>query len=403
MKYAELSLLNSIGQEFSATLNLDTVIDAIMSRVKDVLNCEASSVILYDEAKDSLVFYGASGAGAKVVKGLSIPRDKGIAGWVFKNRKPVIVEDVENDERFYHEVDRITSIKTRSIVCVPVEKQQRTFGVLEGINKIDGNFTRKDQEMLMAISRLAGISIENSIIYKNLELKNRELLEMNREMEEFVSIVSHDIQTPLAAIEGYIRLINREMTSILQTNSDLKNYIERISLNTQHLLNFIRKLLNYLKLRSRTVIIDEFNPGGVIEEILIKLEGEIRERNAKLVVSSFDTIRCDRFLFHQVLFNLIQNSLKYTSGVEQPVIEVGMKDCGHERHFYVRDNGPGLSEDEQKRIFNIYARNESRNLENGYGIGLAFVKRAVELQGGTVWFETKPSMGATFFFSLPKI
>lgn len=403
MKYAELSLLNGIGQEFSATLNLDTVIDTIMSRVRDVLKCEASSVILYDEAKDSLVFYGASGAGAKFVKGLSIPSDKGIAGWVFKNRKPVMVEDVEKDKRFYQEVDRITSIKTRSIVCVPVEKRQRAFGVLEGINKIDGNFTRKDQEMLMAISRLAGISIENSVIYKNLELKNRELLEVNREMEEFVSIVSHDIQTPLAAIEGYTRLINLEMTNILQTNSDLKNYMERISLNTQHLLNFIRKLLNYLKLRSRTVVIDEFNPSGVIEEILIKLEGEIRERNARLVVSSFDTIRCDRFLFHQILFNLIQNSLKYTSGVEQPVIEVGMKDCGHERHFYIRDNGPGLSEDEKKRIFNIYARNENKSLENGYGIGLAFVKRAVELQGGNVWFETKPSMGATFFFSLPKI
>jgi signal transduction histidine kinase len=193
------------------------------------------------------------------------------------------------------------------------------------------------------------------------------------------------------------------MTKILQTNSDLKNYIERISLNTQHLLNFIRKLLNYLKLRSRSVVVDEFDPAGVIEEILIKLEGEIRERNAKIIASGFKKIKCDRFLFHQILFNLIQNSLKYTHGVEQPVIEVGMKDCGNESHFYVRDNGPGLSEDEKSCIFNIYARNEDRSLKNGYGIGLAFVKRAVELQGGNVWFETEPSKGTTFFFSIPKI
>lgn len=404
MKYQELSLLNRIGQEFSASLNLDTVIDAIMSRVKDVLKCEASSVILYEELKDTLVFYAASGAGATAVKGLSIPKGKGIAGWVFENRKPVIVKDVEKDERFYPEIDKITRIQTKSIVCVPVEKKKRMIGVLEGINKIGGTFTMKDQEMLTAISQLAGISIENSIIHKNLELKNQELLEMNREMEEFVHFVSHDLQTPLASIEGYIHLIKLEMADLLKKNSDLKNYIERIDINSQHQLQFIRRLLNYIKLRSRKIILDRFNPKGVLDEILVQLEAVIKGKNATVMVASnFDTIKCDRFLFHQILFNLIQNSLKYIRGVEQPLIEVGVEDYVHERHFYVRDNGPGLSEDDQKRIFNLYERSGSRNLQDGYGIGLAFVKKAVEMQGGTVWVENRPSAGATFFFSLLKL
>jgi GAF domain-containing protein len=96
----DLNLLNEIGKEFSSSLDLDSVIDTIMSRVKDVLECEASSVILYDEIKDSLVFYAASGAGAAALKGLSIPADSGVAGWVFTNRTPLMVGDTTADERF---------------------------------------------------------------------------------------------------------------------------------------------------------------------------------------------------------------------------------------------------------------------------------------------------------------
>ncbi|MCK4803841.1 MAG: GAF domain-containing protein, partial [Spirochaetes bacterium] len=214
----EIHMLSQIGQDFSSSLDLENVIDKIMSRVKEVLQCEASSVILFDEARDSLVFYAASGAGAKEVEGLTIPKGKGLAGWVFDHQEPVIVDEIEKDDRFYSAIDKITHMKTRCLICVPVIKKDRKLGVLEGINKINGAFSQEDLDLLTAISQLAGISIENSMIHKNLEQKNNELAIINKEMEEFVHIVSHDLQTPLASIDGYVGLIKNEMASLLETN-----------------------------------------------------------------------------------------------------------------------------------------------------------------------------------------
>jgi len=402
IKIRELALLNQIGQEFSASLDLDSVIDTIMSRVKNVLECEASSVILYDKMKDSLVFYAASGAGSKSVKGLSIPMGRGIAGWVFTNRKAVVVDEAENDERFYPGIDKITGIKTKSLVCIPVEKNRRMIGVIEALNKMNDTFSEKDLDMLTAISQLAGISIENSIIHKNLEQKNTQLVQMNKELEEFVHIVSHDLQTPLASIEGYVGLIRSEMGRFLRENPDFSNYIERISENSQSMLQFIRRLLNYIKIKDNQISIDEFNPAGVVEEILVLLEKEIHEKNARILFpSNFKNIHYDRYIFHHILLNLLQNSLKYTAKGKQPVIEIGFHEEQNEIHFFIRDNGPGLSKEEQVRIFNLYEGRGKRELTDGFGIGLAFVKKAVELCGGTVWVENPQGRGTTFYFSVP--
>ena len=93
ISYSDIMLLNQIGQDFTSQLDFDNVIDTIMFRVKNVLHCEASSVILYDQVRDALVFYAASGAGAREIEGLTIPRGRGFAGWVFERDEPVVVED----------------------------------------------------------------------------------------------------------------------------------------------------------------------------------------------------------------------------------------------------------------------------------------------------------------------
>ena len=410
MKAEELSLLNRIGKEFSSTLDLRVVIGRVMSRVKEVLSCEASSVILYDEIKDSLVFYAASGAGAREVTGLSIPKGRGIAGWVYVHGSPLIVHDASNDSRFYPGIDRITGIATKSLICVPITKDDRMLGVIEGINKEYGDFDQKDIEMLTAIAQLAAISIENSKVHEKLERKNSELIQVNREMEEFVHIVSHDLQAPLIAIEGYASLIKSEMGDLLHRDIALKGYLERIEMNCRNTLQFVRRLLDYSRLKRSSIVIDVFNPLGVLREVQEQLRTEIERRKVRLIYpKNFPIIRHDRSLFHHILLNLIQNSLKYANSdyqghahAEEPVIEVGFREEEYEFHFFVRDSGPGLSKEDQKRIFNIYERGGNSEISNGYGIGLAFVKKAVQMLNGTVWVESKRGAGTTFYFSVKR-
>ena len=331
ISYRDIHLLNQIGQEFSSSLDFDSVIETVMSRVREVLQCEAGSVMLFDEARDSLVFYAASGAGAREVKGLTIPKGKGIAGWVFEHKEPIIVNEAETDARFYPEIDKTTHIKTYSLICVPLKRKNKMLGVIEGINKSGGHFTDLDLDLLIAISQLAGISIENSLIHQKLEQKSENLARLNEEMEEFVNIVSHDLQTPLASINGYVRLIHTEMRDLLETNRPLKDYVVRIEENTKNAFHFIKHLLSLIKLKDSAVFVQEFDPSGVFEEIAVVLEDEIRYREA--TVRNHMTLRrilYDRSIFYHMLLNLVQNSLKYAFPGRKPVIEVGVKENGEE-------------------------------------------------------------------------
>ena len=399
----ELHLLNQIGRDFSSSLDFESIIDMIMSRVKDVIKCEASSVILFDETRDSLVFYAASGAGAKEVEGLTIPRGKGFAGWVFDNQEAVIVDEVNKDPRFYSGIDDITHMQTGSLICVPVGNKDKKLGVIEGINKIDGSFTGRDLDLLIAISQLAGISIENSMIHRNLEQKNNDLDRLNKEMDDFVNIVSHDLQTPLASIEGYVGLIKDEITSMLESNADLNNYLNRIEQNCKNMFNFISHLRSLVRLNKDSLSFQEFDPAAVLDEICALLEDLIREKNADVIYnSSLHVIRYDRTLFYHILYNLVQNSLKYSAKCRKPVIKIETEEKENEIHFLIMDNGAGISTDDQEKIFSFYTRGKNAKMADGYGLGLAFVKKIVELFDGKVWVETEPDKGSIFYFSLPR-
>jgi signal transduction histidine kinase len=403
ISYQDIQLLNQIGQDFSSHLDFDKVIHTIMMRVKNVLRCEASSVILYDEEDESLVFYAASGIGSRKIRGLKVPRGKGFAWWVFDNQAPVVVDDPLKDERFYSGIDKITHNKTRSLICVPIRKKDRVLGVIEGINKVEGTFTDGDLDLLTSISQFAGISIENSIIHKNLEEKNKKLAMLNKEMEEFVHIVSHDLQTPIASIEGYVGLIKSEMNDVLTSNRDLNTYITRIAENCRHTFHFIRRLLSFIKLSETNISVQEFDPTSVLDDVLVVLEDDIRSTHAKIVDNlHIRRVSFDRSIFYHILLNLIQNSLKYAITDKKPLIEIGDEEENGWVNFFIRDNGPGISKGDRERIFKFYERGDSLGPVDGFGVGLAFVKKAVEMFEGKVWVETEKNKGSTFYFSIKR-
>jgi len=400
---SDLILFNRISQEFFSSLEFDKVMSKVLSRTKEILDCEASSVILYNESTDSLVLYAASGAGAKVVKGLSIPRGRGFAGWVFEHLKPVISDNPSKDKRFYQEIDKLTGLRTYSLICVPVIKEKRRMGVIEGINKINGVFSKRDLKLIKTIARISGIAIDNSIVHKDLGRKNQQLEELNREMEEFVKVVSHELQTPLASMKGYVDLIKKDMAELLQFNSELELYIDRIEKNCIDSLNFIRRLQNYIKLKDIKVSLQEFNPGSVLEEIQIVLNEEIQQKGAVIknrFLPAF--IKSDRYIFYHTLMNLVHNGLKHSTENRKPVIEVGAEEWEGEYCFYVNDNGEGIPEDEQKEIFNLNRGVKGEFGKPGFGVGLIFVKKAVEMMKGRIWFESTPGSGSTFYFTIPR-
>jgi phosphoserine phosphatase RsbU/P len=153
----------------NSLLSLPELLAAIMRTATDLMRAETSSLMLLDEGTNELTFEVATGDPAAEVSQMRVPADRGVAGWVMKNKKPALVNDVQKDERFYAQIDRASGYKTKSMLAVPLDSRGRVIGVVELINKKDGGgFTERDQEIASAFAAQAAVAIENARLYLKL-------------------------------------------------------------------------------------------------------------------------------------------------------------------------------------------------------------------------------------------
>ena len=165
---ARRGLVNA-SVSLNSLLSLPELLAAIMRTATDLMNAETSSLMLLDETTNELTFEVATGDPAAEVAQMRVPADRGVAGWVMKNKKPALVKDVQKDERFYAQIDRASGFKTSSMLAVPLDIRGRVIGVVEMINKRGGSeFTERDQEIASAFAAQAAVAIENARLYLKL-------------------------------------------------------------------------------------------------------------------------------------------------------------------------------------------------------------------------------------------
>ncbi len=172
-KGKDLEEILKISMLINSTFEINEVLNRIMDSANRVVKAEASSLLLIDETHNNLYFHVALGNKGKEVKKFTLKMGEGIAGWVAQNSKPLLVPDVQKDDRFFKDISKKINYKTKSILCVPLKLKDKTIGVLEVINKIGPNtFTLEDQSLLETFSNLAAISIENARLYQDIKFEN---------------------------------------------------------------------------------------------------------------------------------------------------------------------------------------------------------------------------------------
>lgn len=158
--------------EFSTIINSSLEIGEIRKKTIEasieLTRSEAGSLLLYDEEREELYFDVALGDKADKIKTIRLKLGEGIAGWVAKERKQVIINDVQNDPRFFRKADQKSGFVTRSMICIPVMRREKLIGVLQVLNKIDGEFNEYDAELLKALSNQVAVAIENAKLYNEL-------------------------------------------------------------------------------------------------------------------------------------------------------------------------------------------------------------------------------------------
>jgi signal transduction histidine kinase len=226
--------------------------------------------------------------------------------------------------------------------------------------------------------------------------RSRELERSNRELEQFASVTSHDLQAPLATISMYAQLLEQRHSQHLNSGQQL---VEGINAATVKARTLIRDLLEYSRAGRGELLNVPVEMNDVAGEALEMLAGPIEQSGADVNVEDLPVILGDARKLRQVFLNLIGNAVKFADGA--PAVRVSAEIQGSTAIFAVIDNGIGMDPAQAERIFQPFHRLHAEEDYPGTGIGLAVCERIVEQHGGRIWAQSVPGRGSTFRFTLP--
>ncbi len=230
-----------------------------------------------------------------------------------------------------------------------------------------------------------------------LQKIHEELTAANIELEAFNYTVSHDLHSPLSAINGYCQVLQKLCSNRLDEQS--KGYIQEIYEGTQRMSRLIKALLDFSRITRVGLRRDKVNLSKIAEIIALGLKVSEPERQVTFRIEAGIIVLGDPDLLRVVMDNLIGNAWKYTVNQEETVIEFGVTEFEGKPACIVRDNGPSFDMALADKLFIPFQRLSGTNVE-GHGIGLATVERIIKRHGGRVWAEGEPGKGATFYFTL---
>ena len=379
--------LIGISRDLTSTLDLDTLLSKIVTVAAEMSNAEAASILLMDGGTQQLYFQSATNMDTlPMMRGMPIPRDNSLAGWVVENRVPVVANDVQHDRRHYENVDRETGFSTHSLMGIPLINNDEIIGVLEIINKREGKFNQQDQDLITILGAQAAIAIQNTRMFHQSDL---------------IAEMVHELRTPLSSLSAAAGLLARPELSEDQRSkliNTLNSEVQRLNAMTTSFLDLAR-----LESGRMTFQKSVFDLQPLLEECLDLYESQAAENHITTrleVEPGLPAIEADRDKLKQVLLNLISNAVKYNQPDGRIAIRAGLD--RREIYIAVEDNGPGIPEDEIPHLFEKFFRaSGAEKTTSGTGLGLSICAKIIAAHRGRIEVASQVGQGSIFTIYLP--
>lgn len=391
METADTILLNKykrlieISRDLASTLDLDPLLNRIIYAARDITEAQAASILLYDSAAAQLYFSVATNMDPNM-RGIIVPMDS-IAGWILKNKKPVRIADVAKDTRHFNKVAKKLSFDTHSLIGVPLITNEKVIGVLEVINKENGEFNETDEDLLTVIGAQAAIAIENTRLFQQSDL-----------IAEFV----HELRTPLASLSTATYLLTRPEISSEQANQITTN----IHTETIRLSALASSFLDLARLESGRVQFrkSKFDLQMVMEECKATMQTKADETKVQIVMDipeGLPEMDADRDKIKQVMLNLFSNAIKYNRDGGKVLIKASVDDQNWQ--ISVTDSGYGIPKDAIPNLFQKFYRVKGMEIKvGGTGLGLSICKGIIQGHEGRIEVESEVEVGTTFKVIIPR-
>ncbi|MDT7795915.1 MAG: hypothetical protein QOD59_5356 [Mycobacterium sp.] len=404
-KVDQLVALREVGEAVGSSLDLDEVLDRIVSNAVRLTGTDGGSIMEYDESSDSFhvrAAYGSSPDLLEQLRAVTIDRESTLVGRTALDRKPLEVADLAQAELDPH-LDILFRDGWRSVLAVPLLRGDKMVGVLVIRRRSKGSFPSEMSELLETFATQSVLAIVNARLFRELETKTGELEIASRHKSEFLASMSHELRTPLNAVIGFSEVLLDRMFG--EINERQEEYLRDILSSGRHLLELINDILDLSKVEAGQMVLapSMFEVGSALEWA----SALNRERAAAHAITvtievaeDVGTIEADERQFRQVVLNLVANAVKFTPDGGKVFINACRE--GTELNVTVTDTGIGVAPEDQERIFETFQQGRrGAPKEEGTGLGLTLCRRIVELFGGRMWLESTPGVGSTFGFSVP--
>ena len=387
-RLARYERLMEISRILSSTLHIEALLEHIVRAAAELTDSQAASILLVDRQTDTLRFEAAIDVMGFSLSSIEVPREGSIAGWVVTHGEPLVIADVSVDPRWASQVDKASGFVTRNLIGAPMHARDKVIGVLEAVNKIDGQaYTDENVNTLATLAAQAAIAVENARLFQQSDL---------------IAEMVHELRTPLAAIMATTHILLHPDLPIEQRDG----LVETIEQETRRLTRMTSEFLNLARLESGRTHITRL-PIDIIDLIrecvqVVAQQADDRGIHLTMAIDSMPIpiVLGDREKLKQVLLNLITNAIKYNR--EDGKVVIAAECVDGTVAVSVQDTGCGISEDNLPHIFEKFFRVvDAEGYTQGTGLGLAIAKRIVEAHGGDISVVSVWGEGSRFRFTLP--
>jgi len=233
-----------------------------------------------------------------------------------------------------------------------------------------------------------------------LEQKNKELTQINQELEHFAYVASHDLQEPLRTITSFIQILDKRY--IHKLDEDAQQFMGFVVEGAKRMQTLIHDLLEYSRINRFNTGYEKIDLNEIFNTINRVLKDKIESHDALVLSENLPTVYGNRLQLTQVFQNLVDNAIKFKAKKRKPEIIISVNDLGDKWELIFKDNGIGISQEYFQRIFVIFQRLHTHDEYTGTGIGLAICKKIIERHGGEIWVDSKPGKGTAFHLSIAK-
>lgn len=381
-------------RELSNAKTLSAVTEIVRKAARELTGADGATFVLKD---GEYCYYADENAISPLWKGQRFPLKNCVSGWAMLNKQPAIIEDIYADSRVPTEAYRPTFVK--SMVMVPI-RQSDPIGAIGNYWARVRQPTHEEITILQTLADVTAVAIENAHLHDQLEQKSRALKNSHLAMGRFAWISSHDLQAPLRAIDNIAQWIEESLQK--RNYDDAAEHVKSLHGRVERMGRLLKDILAYAQI---DYIIDPYsNAERINGELLIRDAIGLLDvpKDFQIDVNGgFSHISLPRMPLQQIFFNLLNNAIVHNNK-RNGMVSVDCEEREKNYLFTVSDNGPGIEYAQQDKIFEMFQSPKQSETKGRGGMGLALVKKILNVHDSDITVESVPGRGSIFRFTWPK-